>query len=302
MEDISATAQGLLGASLAGNTFLVYQNAVSNFTKFRQEYIINEIWPVPVSHIMMFIACCFERGYSPATISTYISGISFVHKIRDWPDPTEQFIVKKLVEGCRRSRPRRDQRAPITLPVLTKVVAALPAVCYSNYEAKLFTAAYLLAYYGMLRVSEIVFTTQAQANKPLLVDDLTVGPKGDSIQIRIRFSKTNQYGIPTFLRIPSANSSVCCVAAIRRFLLVRPLHHRFLFCHANGSPVTRSQFSGVLSKAIQRLGMPVGVFKSHSFRIGRATSLASQGVPSEAIQTMGRWRSSAYKNYIRIQV
>lgn len=220
-------------------------------------------------------------------------------------DPTDNFIVRKILEGCRRSRRQSDSRAPITLPILTKIVHALPHVCFSDYETKLFTAAYLLAYYGMLRVSEVVFTSQEQADKPLRLSDLVVEPGGQAIQVCIRFSKTNQWGAPTILRIPTYNGSyksVCCVGALTQFLSIRPTYQGFLFCHADKSPLTQSQFSGVLSKAICYLGLPGGIYKSHSFRIGRATSLALQGMPSEAIQKMGRWQSNAYKKYIRMDM
>ncbi len=58
------------------------------------------------------------------------------------------------------------------------------------YEEKLFKAAFLLAYYGMLRVSELVFTTQLQANRPLRFNDLVMESNDKAVQIRIRFSKT----------------------------------------------------------------------------------------------------------------
>jgi len=41
-------------------------------------------------------------------------------------------------------------------------------------------------------------------------------------------------------------------------------------------------------------------FSSHSFRIGAATSLAMEGVPESRIMQLGRWKSNAYKGYIRI--
>ena len=45
-------------------------------------------------------------------------------------------------------------------------------------------------------------------------------------------------------------------------------------------------------------GLP-GDFSSHSFRIGAATSAARAGVPDHLIQVLGRWKSDAYKQYIR---
>ena len=40
-------------------------------------------------------------------------------------------------------------------------------------------------------------------------------------------------------------------------------------------------------------------FKTHSFRIGRATDLAAEGVNADTIKMMGRWSSNVFCKYIR---
>lgn len=279
----------------------MYVNALKAFARFRKEYQIDDTWPVSCHHIAIFISYCFEQGYAPSTITTYISGISFQHKLHHWTDPTELFVVKKLLEGCRRLRPRSDTRAPITYTVLISICNTLPSVCFSQYESLLFKTAYLLAYFGLLRVSELVFTSNMYATRPLMANDMHIEQDGQALRVTIRVSKTNQYGNPTILRIPAAGDrNFCCVAAVTEYLKVRPDNALYFFCHADSSPLTRSQFSGVLSKTIHYAGLPVDKFRTHSFRIGRATTLASQGISNETIKLLGRWKSNAVQNYIRL--
>ncbi len=64
-----------------------------------------------------------------------------------------------MLEGCRRSRAKPDTRAPITLAILTKICNVLMSVCYSEFEAKMFKAAFVLAYFGLLRVGELALST-----------------------------------------------------------------------------------------------------------------------------------------------
>ena len=84
---------------------MVYDKALLAFKTFHQNYSFTLTWPSPVEHVILFISYCFDLGYSPSTISTYISGIGFFHKFRNLEDPKAAFIVKKLLEGRRISRP-----------------------------------------------------------------------------------------------------------------------------------------------------------------------------------------------------
>ena len=300
MGNLHLSMQRLLSASLSSSTHLVYRNALATFRNFRQSYSLCETWPAPVNHLTLFISFCFEMGYSPSTITTFISGVSFYHKIHQREDPTDAFIIRKLIEGCKRLRKRQDIRAPITESILTKICQILPNICFSFYEACLFRAAFLLAYYGLLRVSEIVFTNKVQADRPLLASDIQTEGGSKALLVSIRVSKTNQSGPPTILRIPvGKNHNLCCVSAIQRYLSLRPIGPPYLFVHSNGKPLTRSQFCGVLAKTIRSLGLPSQLYPSHSFRIGRATTLAAQCISNETIKKLGRWKSNAVERYIR---
>ena len=75
---------------------------------------------------------------------------------------------------------------------------------------------------------------------------------------------------------------------------------RFIFFrHFGGEPLTSQHFSYKLKECIRLLGLPSSNCSSHSFRIGAATSAAMAGMSDEQIKNMGRWRSSAFKQYIR---
>lgn len=179
-------------------------------------------------------------GYASSTITTYLAGLSFYHKLHYPEDPSASFVFKELLGGCRRKRWHHDERAPITESILRKICLIFPDVCFSRYEACLFKGAYLSAYVGLMRVSEIVYT----------------------------------------IRIPAySDPSLCCFVAIKQCLNIRSPGSPYLFIHQNGFPLTRSQLSGVLTKSVRSLGLPTQIYTSHSFRIGRASDLASGGCP-----------------------
>ena len=70
----------------------------------------------------------------------------------------------------------------------------------------------------------------------------------------------------------------------------------------DGTPVSRKFFTEHLQLAISACGFPKNLYQAHSFRIGAATAAAESGLSDIQIQCMGRWKSAAFKKYIRIPV
>ena len=134
-------------------------------------------------------------------------------------------------------------------------------------------------------MSELVHTSSKQCDRPLNFSDRNIGHDVSSATVCVRTSKTNQSGPPVFLRIPSeACNIICPVRALIKFLHNCPPSPGLLFVHENYRPLKRYQFNAVLTKTIKYLNLPLREFKSHSFRIGRATSLAMLWVPDNAIK------------------
>ena len=115
--------------------------------------------------------------------------------------------MKKMLEGCSRSRQTVDTRAPITRKVLTVIISQLAKVCYNDFERSLFNAMFTLAYFGPFRVSELVATATYSYQLQIAVVRVT----GDrhAILVTLRKHKTNQRGIPVTIRIPYEPESVC---------------------------------------------------------------------------------------------
>ena len=55
------------------------------------------------------------------------------------------------------------------------------------------------------------------------------------------------------------------------------------------------------NQSLNLIGLDPQFYKVHSFIIGKATELALSGIPDQEIQARGRWHSSAFTKYIRIQ-
>ena len=52
--------------------------------------------------------------------------------------------------------------------------------------------------------------------------------------------------------------------------------------------------------ALELLGVDASDFNGHSFRIGVASTAATNGMEDSLIKTLGRWESDTYLRYIKI--
>ena len=87
------------------------------------------------------------KGNAPALISSYISALGYVHKIRGLSDPSTAFIVRCLLRSIHKSGRKGDTRLPITEPILLELVKSLTRVTYSYYDQVMFRSMFLLAFY-----------------------------------------------------------------------------------------------------------------------------------------------------------
>ena len=148
-------------------------------------------------------------------------------------------------------------------------------------KRRFFSAAYVLAFFGFFRVGELTVPKQKskELSRVLSVNDVSF-VKG-AMLVTIRYSKTDQRGSGTTLKIYPSNLGVCPVNFMCQFLRLRPKVNGPLFCHLDEKPLTRYQFTAVLQKTLRTLHPDLVGYRSHSFRIGAAVRAASLGWPSE---------------------
>ena len=229
-----------------------------------------------------------------------MSAISFQCKMNGYSDVTQFFVIGKMLTGLSRLDKRKDIRMPITVDILFKIIQQLSVVCLSKFEALLFTAMYTIAFFGFLRVGELVINSKKDIGHAICRSDICFKPQLDALEIHLRHSKTDQSGSGVVICIPATHNTICPVQAFRSYDCNRPNYLGVYFRHIDGSPVTRYQFVAVLKKSLEKAGIDSQHYKSHSFRIGISTSASLLGISNDDIACYGRWQSNAFKNYIRI--
>ena len=291
---MNATAQQLLSSSLSGQTRQAYKRSWQKYREYLASSKIAFQFPLSEIDVVNFIAYLFDLNYAPGTITSIISALAFVHKLLKVNDPSESFLVKKVLQGCRKSNASsKDGRLPITPYILDRILHASQTTIADGYNRVLFQAMCSLAFHALLRIGEM---TDSQNNLSF-----------DCIQLEQNFLilqfKTFKYseGSTSTHRVNAKPLMFHCpVRNMARYVAMRGYKTGPLFISTKGTAVSRNAFTKDLQNALNFVGLPTKRYTSHSFRIGAASFMASQGASDAQIKRAGRWSSNAFLAYIRI--
>ena len=289
---------------MSENTKRVYASGTKAFDEFRSAYSRSLNWPPSSNDVVDFIAHLSVGNLAPSTVRAYISAVSYKCKLHGFVDPTQSFVVSKLLKGMSRLQKRSDVRLPISLSLLCDLIRILPAVCSSKFEASLFAAAFAVAFFGFFRIGELVSSSGAGLEHVISFGDVKFLNNDSLVELVLRSSKTDTMAAGAVVALQAVDTSYCPVRLLRKYVGMRPSVIGPLFCHFSGRPLSRSQFNGVLCKALRALGIDSSRYRSHSFRIGAVSLSSSKGLSDDEIRECGRWSqpSFTFKRYIRIPI
>ncbi|XP_075705275.1 uncharacterized protein LOC142728910 [Rhinoderma darwinii] len=236
-----------------------------------------------------------DKGVSARVAQKRLSGVAFAFKLLGLLDATKSPVFSLILRGWKKEKPTVDMRRPVSFSLLQRIVGSTAETCVSAYECLLFQCAFMLSFFGALRISELVSPSRMRV-AGLLREDVVLLP--DSIRLRVSRSKTDLYGQGAWLSIFSLPSSLCPVDVITRSVAVRPSGPCFLV-HADSTPLTKFQFTRVFKRCLGVAGVNPSEYGTHSFCIGAATVAEAGGMSDAEVKRLGRWKSDALRRYVR---
>lgn len=266
-----------------------------------RDYCKNELTvklslPVDVNTVSLFLANLQRRGYAASTILTHSAALSYIHKLNNWPDPANSFVVKSLLNSIKKCCPKSLAKLSIPLHMLHELLKNLQTVMCSKYDECLYKAIFLMQYHACARVGELVMSGKNHQNV-LKVNQITFC--NDAILVDFLFFKHNTEVSSEVITIESIEGSHCPVSCLQLYMQKRGENPGFLFITSGGKPVTRTMASHALKLLVTAAGYDCKRYDTHGLRYGRASQAAEEGWSETQIQQLGRWKSNAYKKYIR---
>ena len=215
-----------------------------------------------------------------------------------------QVLKGVKVEAGKVGKPAHS-RLPITPSILRKIKTVWMDRTTESFDNIMLWAASLTTFFYFCRAGETTVPSEDSYNPDshLSYSDIAVNDaKTPSIvSLRIKQSKTDQERVGTRVVIGKTGDDICPINALLTYLSRRGDKPGPLFQWRDGSPLTKSQFVSKVRSALLAANLPATDFAGHSFRIGAATTAATAGLDDSTIQTLGRWKSSSYLLYVRLE-
>ncbi|CAN2389455.1 hypothetical protein PRIEUP_LOCUS5868, partial [Pristimantis euphronides] len=289
--------RGLLSSSLAPSTWSAYRLAWREWESWLREIGGAKEGRQMVEALLGYIGSLAAAGASVAKVDRALAGIAFGYKWRGGEDVTKHFLVRQALRGFRKGKVRKDTRRPVSFQLLGDIGGVLGNVCSSEYEVRLFRLAFSWAFFGALRVGELVSPSKVREGG-IRWEDVQV--KGNGVEFWIRRSKTDQNGKGKRVVLGTVKGTqMCPVVTWRRLAEVSVGGKGPALRHSDGSYLSRYQFTVMFRKCLRSLGVAADGFSPHSFRIGAATEAVQRGLSAEVVKKIGRWKSDRYRSYVR---
>ena len=294
---MEAQAEKLIHNGIAHSTSRVYTTAKNSYLKFCARL---NFQPLPASEKMLILFIAeLHQTKAMNTIHTYLAGVRHLHIVAGYSNPLQDTPRLQLaLRGCKRVKPPRPSpRLPITPHILRKIKARLS----DGFEDILIWAAMCLGFFGFLRAGEFTVDKKFDPAANLSCNDINIDSHTHPslIRVRIKRSKTDQFGSGAYIFLSRTSADLCPVTALLSYLSVRPTNPGPLFIYQDGSCLSKVKLVQALNQALLSVGIDPTFYKGHSFRIGAATTAAAMGIEDSLIQRMGRWTSNAFRLYIR---
>lgn len=308
---LSAIAAHYLWRGLAPSTRRNYDTPRSRFTLFctLSNFRHHNGGCFPAQAIWLIEWLCSLAGtVKVKTMKLYLAGIKSYQldlgiDCSAFTDPR----LERTIQGIKRDHSETDRRTRtlLTRPFLLQILRCLNIPTYDNIVLQ---AAFTLAFAGFLRVGEFTYKEVDQELGPtfaqwfLTKSSIGITEAATHMEVTLPSSKTDPFRKGIKLSIAASNDTGCPVEAMRRLLRVDTHRHPLspLFCIGRHEQLafTREYVVAKLQELARHAGLGYGLSNGHSFRRGAATWAAEVAISEAEIQTLGRWRSDAYKAYI----
>lgn len=282
------------------STRLKYHEIWTSFNKFLIKFDrMPATWE---DRIYVYVAHLVDNKKSVNTVKSYLSAIRQILKSDGIDLQEDKNLFSSLLTTCK----LRNKALHIRMPIRFKLLKAIIDHTDKNlnqsgqeYLGTLLKAMFATAYFGLLRVGEMV-----KSNHQIKMKNLHIGKNKRKLTLLLDSSKTHsQSDKPQKVTLPQVRQlpQYCPVILMNNFLKIRdPGRSKAIFVLRGGQPITAAIFRKWLRIILDSIGVLSLHYDTHSFRSGHCCDLRRLGYSLSAIKEAGRWASSVILVYLKL--
>jgi len=271
-----------IDGAYAPSTIRAYRADFRDFIHFCHDRNANAL-PSHPNLVVQYICKLTDSGRSSASIRRALCGLSAIHKLNRFDDPTKDPDVGLEMRRMHRKLGRSSSQAgSINVDILEKMILATDDSIRGIRDRALL----LVAYDTLCRRSELV---------SLKVKDVKINTKKDieTSSILLRKSKTDQDCTGKWLHL-SPRTHLALVEWMKE--LQEGQEYLMVGIDRSGRMSLSSLGSGQVNRIYKRIARDAGIdelviegISGHSMRVGAAQDLLNSGASMPIIMQRGRW-------------
>lgn len=303
----------IIKGSWSNSTLKHYNAAISKLLVFALEKHIPRHFLLPIDPSVLYEFVTWAsppliddgsvQGIPPiksTTVRTYLSGIKAWHLFHNYEYPHSATPrVECILRTASKLELLKAPKVPKNPVMVEHLFMLLEGLAGGDLESQVAYTVALVAFWGMARLGELL-KSSVKVDQ-VKVKDVIWEPNNRFLKIRIREAKTAVIGEIQEIHCQHQSSLLDPVGAVRRLISsTGAAEDEPLFSYPlNWKRVclTKSRCQNIFDNVWKK---KVGVkLTGHSFRVGGASLRWNLDTPLEEIVAVGRWKSKAYKLYIR---
>lgn len=297
--NLSSTSTFILNHGWTAATKRHYAAAVNRYFQFMEN---TQHYPFPTTADAMYDFVCWcttnknIRTVLSDTTKRYLTGIRMWHVLHNVPFPDiNHHRVRLLLKAAKVTQtPPTPTRTGFTLMDVHRLIHSLDNSGSANNVLR---ALILVGFWGLARLGELTLSSD-HPDVFIRRKDVSVNATGSSMKIRIRLAKTASPGEIQLIHLrkqPNELDPISAVMCVLHEIKGGPADPLFPGLHPT-TPISRNSVISFFEKFKPEKGLS---WSGHSLRIGGASLRAHCGCSVRALKKAGRWKSSAYKLYVR---
>ena len=285
-----------LKSSKANNTIRAYKSDFNDFSLFCIQNGFKSL-PSEPKIVSLYLTHLSTKDIKMSTLKRRLVSIGVIHKLKGhYLDTKHPSIIENIMGIKRRKGSVQKGKKPILINNLKNIINAIDEEKKDEIKKIRDRSIILIGFSGGFRRNEIV---------SLDYDDLDFVPEG--LKIRLKRSKTDQFGEGTLKGLPYFDSSQYCpVLSLKKWIETSnvksgPLFRRF----SKGSKLTDYRLTDqtvalLIKKYLNLAGIDSKNYSGHSLRSGFATTAAESGAEERSIMAMtGHKSTEMVRRYIK---